>query len=128
MYEKEEHQLIRKTVRDFAEREIKPRAQELDEKEEFSIELTKKMGEIGMFGIRVPEKYGGMGMDNLAYLIAVEELARVDGSHAATVTAHNSLGIGPIMHFGTEEQKMKYLPKLCTGDALWSFGLTEPEA
>jgi len=128
MYEKEEHDLIRKTVRDFAEREIKPRAQELDEKEEFSIELTKKMGEIGMFGIRVPEEYGGMGMDNLAYLIAVEELARVDGSHAATVAAHNSLGIGPIMHFGTEEQKRKYLPQLCTGEALWSFGLTEPEA
>lgn len=128
MYEKEEHNLIRKTVRDFAEREIKPKAQELDEKEEFSIELTKKMGEIGMFGIRVPEEYGGMGMDNLAYLIAVEELARVDGSHAATVAAHNSLGIGPIMHFGTEEQKQKYLPQLCTGEALWSFGLTEPEA
>jgi len=128
MYSKEEHDLIRKTVRDFAEREIKPIAQELDEKEEFSVELTKKMGDIGMFGIRVPEKYGGMGMDNLAYIIAVEELARVDGSQAATVAAHNSLGIGPIMNYGTEEQKLKYLPQLCTGEALWSFGLTEPEA
>ncbi len=128
MYEQEEHHLIRKTVRDFAEREIKPIARELDDKEEFSVELTKKMGGIGMFGIRVPEKYGGMGMDNLAYLIAVEELARIDGSQAATVAAHNSLGIGPIMHYGTEEQKQKYLPQLCTGEALWSFGLTEPEA
>jgi short-chain 2-methylacyl-CoA dehydrogenase len=128
MYEKEEHHLIRKTVRDFAERQIKPVARELDEKEEFSIELTKKMGDIGMFGIRVPEKYGGMDMDNLAYLIAVEELARIDGSQAATIAAHNSLGIGPIMNYGTEEQKQKYLPKLCTGEALWSFGLTEPEA
>ena len=128
MYEKEEHNLIRRTVREFAEREIKPVARELDDKEEFSIELTKKMGDIGMFGIRVPEKYGGMGMDNLAYLIAVEELARVDGSQAATITAHNSLGIGPIMNYGTEEQKQKYLPQLCTGEALWSFGLTEPEA
>jgi short/branched chain acyl-CoA dehydrogenase len=128
MYEQEEHHLIRKTVRDFAEREIKPIARELDDKEEFSVELTKKMGGIGMFGIRVPEKYGGMGMDNLAYLIAVEELARVDGSQAATIAAHNSLGIGPIMNYGTEEQKQKYLPQLCTGEALWSFGLTEPEA
>ena len=128
MYYTDEHNLIRKTDRDFAEREIKPLARELDEKEEFSIELTKKMGDIGLFGIRVPEKYGGMGMDNLSYLVAVEELARVDSSHAATLAAHNSLGIGPIVNFGTEEQKMKYLPQLCTGEALWSFGLTEPEA
>ena len=105
MYCKEEHDLIRKTVRDFAEREIKPVARELDEKEEFSVELTKKMGEIGLFGLRVPEKYGGLAMDNLAYLIAVEELARVDSSQAATIAAHNSLGIGPIMNYGTEEQK-----------------------
>lgn len=128
MYCNEEHNLIRKTVREFAEKKIKPIAKELDAKEEFSLEITKKMGEIGLFGIRTPEKYGGMGMDNLAYLIAVEELARVDSSQAATIAAHNSLGIGPIMNFGNEEQKREILPKLCTGEALWSFGLTEPEA
>lgn len=121
-------QMIRETVRDFAEREIKPVAQDLDERAVFSVENTKKMGELGLFGMYLPEKYGGQEMDTLSYIIAVEELARVDGSHAATLAAHNSLGIGPIYYYGTEEQKMKYLPALCTGDALWAFGLTEPEA
>jgi short-chain 2-methylacyl-CoA dehydrogenase len=124
----EDHKMIRKTVRDFAEREIKPVARELDEKEEFSIEITRKMGELGLFGMTLPEEYGGSGMDTLSYIIAVEELARVDGSHAATLAAHNSLGIGPIYYYGTEEQKKKYLPQLCTGNALWAFGLTEPDA
>ncbi|GBD91491.1 acyl-CoA dehydrogenase [bacterium BMS3Abin04] len=124
----EEQILIRKTVRDFAEDEIKPAAAELDEKEEFSVELTKKMGELGLFGMYLPEKYGGHGMDTLSYIIAVEELARVDGSQAATLAAHNSLGIGPIYYYGTEDQKQKYLPKLSTGEYLWSFGLTEPDA
>ncbi len=124
----EEQQLIRETVRDFAEREIKPVAKELDEKAEFSIELTNKIGELGLFGMYLPEKYGGQGLDNLSYIIAVEEIARVDGSQAATLAAHNSLGIGPLYYYGTEEQKMKYLPQLCTGDALWGFGLTEPDA
>jgi len=124
----EEHKMIRSTVRDFAEREIKPVAQELDEKAEFSLELTKKMGELGLFGIYLPSEYGGQGMDYLSYIIAVEELARVDGSQAATLAAHNSLGIGPLYYYGTEEQKQKYLPQLCTGEALWAFGLTEPDA
>ncbi len=124
----EEHKLIRETVREFAEREIKPIAQELDEKAEFSTALTKRMGELGLFGMYLPEKYGGQELDTLSYIIAVEELARIDGSQAATLAAHNSLGIGPLYYYGTEEQKMKYLPKLCTGDALWSFGLTEPGA
>ncbi len=124
----EEHHIIRKAVRDFAEREIKPLAAELDDKEEFSPELTKKMGEMGLFGMFLPEKYGGHGSDYLSYIIAVEEVARVDGSHAATLAAHNSLGIGPIYNFGTEEQKLKYLPGLCTGKELWAFGLTEAEA
>ncbi|MCZ4696166.1 acyl-CoA dehydrogenase [Ancylomarina euxinus] len=124
----EEHYIIRKAVRDFAEREIKPLAAELDEKEEFSPELTKKMGEMGLFGMFLPEKYGGHGSDYLSYIIAVEEVARVDGSHAATLAAHNSLGIGPIYNFGTEEQKLKYLPGLCSGNELWAFGLTEAEA
>ena len=124
----EDQKLIRNTVRDFAERVIKPVAKELDEKEEFSLETTKQIGELGLFGIYLPEKYGGQNLDTTCYIIAVEELARVDGSHAATLAAHNSLGIGPLYHYGNEEQKMKYLPKLCTGEAIWSFGLTEPEA
>lgn len=124
----EEQLSVRQAVRDFAEREVAPRAQELDEKEEFSIELTQMMGEIGLFGITVPKEYGGMEMDNLSYIIAVEEMARVDGSHAATVAAHNSLGIGPLLNYGTPEQKQKYLPRLCTGNHTWSFGLTEPNA
>jgi len=128
MYLTEEHQMIRQTVRDFAEREIRPLARDLDEKGEFSIALTKKMGDIGLFGLRTPKEYGGMDMDTLAYVIAVEELARVDSSQAATLAAHISLGMGPIMNYGTSEQKKRYLPMLSTGDALWAFGLTEPEA
>lgn len=124
----EEHKLIRETVREFAEREIKPVAQELDEKAEFSVSLTKRMGDLGLFGMYLPEKYGGQHLDTLSYIIAVEELARIDGSQAATLAAHNSLGIGPLYYFGTEEQKLKYLPQLCTGESLWSFGLTEPGA
>ncbi len=128
IYCHEHHNMIRESVREFAEKEIKPRATELDRKEEFSIELTRRMGDLGLFGMIVPTKYGGQGFDILSYIIAVEELARVDGSHAATLAAHNSLGIGPILKFGTREQKEKYLPQLCTGDALWAFGLTETEA
>jgi short-chain 2-methylacyl-CoA dehydrogenase len=128
MFEHEEHHLLRRTVRDFAENEIRPIARELDEREEFSYDLTKKMGELGLFGIVIGEDYGGQGMDYLAYIIAVEELARVDSSQAATVAAHNSLGIGPLYYYGNEEQKREYLPSLCTGEALWAFGLTEAEA
>lgn len=124
----EEQRMIRETVRDFAEREIKPVAKELDDNETFSYDLTKKIGELGLFGMTLPQKYGGHGLDTLSYIIAVEELARVDGSQAATVAAHNSLGISPLYEYGSEEQRMKYLPQLCTGEALWSFGLTEPGA
>ena len=123
-----EQEMIRKEVRKFAQREIAPLAGELDEKEEFSAELTRKMGEIGLFGMFVPEEYDGQEMDYLSYIIAVEEIARVDGSQAATVAAGNSLGIGPLYYFGSDEQKRKYLPELCRGEALWGFGLTEPTA
>lgn len=123
-----EQEMIRREVRKFAEKEIAPIALELDEKEDFSSELTQKMGEIGLFGMFVSEEYGGQAMDYISYIIAVEEIARVDGSQAATVAAGNSLGIGPIYYFGNEEQKKKYLPKLCTGKYLWGFGLTEPTA
>lgn len=120
--------MIRNSVRDFAESVIKPIAGELDEKEEFSPEITKQMGELGLMGFTIPEKYGGNGIGYLPYIVAVEELARIDGSQAATVAAHNSLGIGPLYFFGNEKQRMEYLPKLCTGDKLWGFGLTEPNA
>ncbi|MCP3900009.1 MAG: acyl-CoA dehydrogenase, partial [Desulfobacteraceae bacterium] len=123
-----EQKMIRKEVRKFAQKEIAPIAQELDEKEEFSSELTRKMGEIGLFGMFVSEEYEGQGMDYISYIIGVEEIARIDGSQAATIAAGNSLGIGPIYYFGTEEQKKKYLPKLCAGETLWGFGLTEPTA
>ena len=123
-----EQEMIRKEVRKFAESEIAPIAGDLDEKEEFSVELTKKMGKIGLFGVFVSEKYDGQEMDYLSYIIAVEELSRIDGSQAATIAAANSLGIGPLYYFGTEEQKKKYLPTLCSGEALWGFGLTEPTA
>lgn len=122
------HKILRQTVRSFAEKEIKPKAKILDEKEEFSEDITRKMGGIGLFGIAIPENYGGQGMDYLAYAIAMEELARVDGSNAATITAHNSLGVGPLYYFGNEKQRKKYVPKLCTGEAVWAFGLTEPSA
>ena len=123
-----EQEMIRREVRKFARSEIAPIAAELDEKEEFSSELTKKMGEIGLFGMFVSEEYEGQGLDYLSYIIAVEEIARVDGSQAATIAAGNSLGIGPIYYFGTEKQKRKFLPTLCSGKGLWGFGLTEPTA
>lgn len=120
--------LLRETVRKFAEQRIAPVARELDEREEFSAELTQGMGELGLFGTIVAPEYGGQGMDYLSYIVAVEELARVDGSQASTIAAHNSLGAGPLYYYGTEEQKRRWLPDLCTGKGLWAFGLTEPEA
>jgi len=124
----EEQNLTRHAVREFAEKEIAPVADELDEKEEFSVELARKMGEIGLLGCFVPEKYGGSNMGYISYIIAVEELARVDGSQAATIAAGNSLGIGPIYYFGSEEQRRDWLPELCRGEMLAAFGLTEPGA
>ena len=123
-----EHEILRNSVRDFAENEIKPVASELDEREEFSYETMKAMGDLGLFGMFVSEDYGGQGMDYIGYIIATEEIARVDGSHAATVAAGNSLGLGPLYYYGNEEQKRKYLPPACRGEALWAFGLTEPNA
>jgi len=123
-----DQEILRNSVRKFAEQEIKPVARELDNNEEFSYETMQKMAELGLFGIFVSEKYGGQGMDYISYIIATEEIARIDGSHAATVAAENSLGIGPIYYFGNDDQKQKYLPKLCSGEALWGFGLTEANA
>ena len=118
---------LRAKVREFAEKEVKPVAAFNDENEKFDVELTKKMGKLGLLGMCVPQEYGGQGLDTLSYIIAVEELARIDGSTAATIAADNSLGIGPIKEYGTKEQKEKYLPKLCK-DHLWGFGLTEETA
>lgn len=123
----EEQRFLRDTVRKFAEEEIRPLAKELDDKEEFSYELTAKMAEMGFLGAFLPAEYGGSELDYLSYIIVVEELARVDSSQAATIAAHNSLGTGPLLYFGNEEQKQRFLPKLASGN-LWGFGLTEPEA
>ncbi len=124
----EEQNLTRQAIRAFAEKEIAPVARALDEKEEFSLELTRRMADLGLLGCFVPEKYGGSNMGYISYAIAVEELARVDASQAATIAAGNSLGIGPIYYFGNEKQKQEWLPRLCTGECLAAFGLTEPEA
>ena len=124
----DEQQMLRKMVRNFAEKEIAPVAQELDDKEEFSYTLTKRMGDLGLFGPFVPEEYGGSNVGYVSYIIAVEEIARIDGSQAATLAAGNSLGISPIYYYGNEEQKKEWLPDLCSGKNLSSFGLTEPNA
>jgi short/branched chain acyl-CoA dehydrogenase len=124
----EEQNLTRRSIRSFAETQIAPVARQLEEKEEFSAELTHKMAEIGLLGCFVPEKYGGTNMGYISYAIAVEELARVDASQAATIAAGNSLGIGPIYYFGNEKQKQEWLPRLCSGECLAAFGLTEPDA
>jgi len=125
---KEQHIEFRSRIRSFAEKEIKPIAAKLDEDASFSVYLTRRLGEMGLLGISIPEEYGGQNLDTLSYIIAVEELARVDSSQAATVAAHNSLGIAPILKHGTEEQRSYFLPRLTTGEALWAFGLTEADA
>ena len=107
-----QHIEYRSRIREFAENEIRPIARELDEEARFSKKITKRLGEIGLLGITLPKKYGGQDLDTLSYIIAVEELARVDSSQAATVAAHNSLGIAPIYNHGTETQKSNLLPKL----------------
>ncbi len=127
-YLNDEHHKLRKEIREFAEKEIRPVAAELDEKAEFSVELTKKMGTLGLLGMTIPKEYGGEAKDYLSLVIAVEEICRIDGSQGSTVAAHNSLGIGPIYNFGTEDQKKKYLPQLTSGEHVWAFGLTEKNA
>ncbi|HEY2636388.1 MAG TPA: acyl-CoA dehydrogenase family protein, partial [Solirubrobacteraceae bacterium] len=123
-----DHQLIRDTVRDFARSEVAPVAEELDREKRFPYEIVRKLGELGLMGIPFPEEHGGGGADSLAYALAVEELTRVDSSVAITLCAHTSLGTQPIYLFGSDEQKTEWLPKLCAGEILGAFGLTEPEA
>jgi short/branched chain acyl-CoA dehydrogenase len=124
----EENTRYRQQVREFAEQVIAPVAPELDRTGTFSLDITREMAAQGLLGIQIPKEYGGQNKDTLSYIIAVEELARIDGSHAATVAAHNSLGIGPIAKYGTKEQKEKYLPELSQTGKVWAFGLTEPKA
>jgi alkylation response protein AidB-like acyl-CoA dehydrogenase len=123
-----DHELIRRTVREFAEGEIAPVAEELDRTKSFPYEIVRKLGGLNLMGIPFPERYGGAGGDTLAYALAVEELTRVDSSVAITLCAHTSLGTQPIYLFGSEEQKREWLPRLCAGELLGAFGLTEPEA
>jgi alkylation response protein AidB-like acyl-CoA dehydrogenase len=124
----DEQRAIQRLARDFAEGEVKPIAEEIDREHRFPYEVIEKAAELGLMGIPYDEEYGGGGADNLSYTLAIEELARVDSSVGITVAAHTSLGTYPIYAFGTDEQKAEYLPELCSGRKLWSFGLTEPEA
>ncbi|HZE18920.1 MAG TPA: acyl-CoA dehydrogenase family protein, partial [Candidatus Angelobacter sp.] len=124
----EEQTRLRDMLREFADQEIAPKAARYDEANEFPVENIKKMRELGLFGMVFPEEYGGQGLDTLSYAIAVEQISRACASTGITLAAHVSLGTSPIYNFGTEAQKRKYLPALCSGEKLAAFGLTEPEA
>jgi short-chain 2-methylacyl-CoA dehydrogenase len=124
----EEHELLRSTVREFAEERIAPVAEELDREHSFPYDLIAELAELGLMGIPIPEQHGGGGGDTLSYAIAIEELTRIDSSVAITVAAHTSLGTMPILFYGTDEQKEAWLPDLASGKKLASFGLTEAEA
>ena len=123
-----EHELVRSTVREFAEQRVAPVAAELDREHRFPYELVAELAELGLMGMPIPEEYGGAGTDTLAYAIAVEELTRIDSSVAITMAAHTSLGTMPILLYGSEEQKQQWLPDLASGRKLAAFGLTEPGA
>ncbi|HEX3270950.1 MAG TPA: acyl-CoA dehydrogenase family protein, partial [Ktedonobacterales bacterium] len=124
----DEQQMVQKLCREFAEEEIKPRAEEMDRTGEFPYEIVRKMAELGLLGLPFPEEYGGAGADYLTYCLALEEIGRGDASVGITMEAHTSLGSTPFYLFGSEEQKQTYLPPLARGERLWSFGLTEPGA
>ena len=124
----DEQQLMQTMFREFVDKELRPIAAELDEQERFPFELIPKMGEIGLLGIPVAEEFGGVGMGTLEYVMAVEEISKACASTGVTISAHTSLCCWPIEHFGTQEQKEKYLPDLATGEKLGAFGLTEPNA
>src|SRR3954471_11363820 len=128
LYFTEQHLAVRNMVREFARSEVAPVAAELDAKAEFPWENVRKMGELGLLGAPWPEELGGAGMDTLSYIIVIEEMARVDASHSITISAHTTLGTSPIMRFGTDEQKRRFVPLLARGTVLGGFGLTEPAA
>ena len=123
-----EHELVRRTVREFAETKVAPVAEELDREQRFPYELVSELADLGLMGMPIPEEYGGAGADTLSYAIAVEELTRIDSSVAITMAAHTSLGTMPILMFGSEQQKQQWLPDLASGRKLAAFGLTEPGA
>src|SRR6058998_3557108 len=123
-----EHELVRRTVREFAETKVAPVAAELDREHRFPYDLVSELAELGLMGMTVPEEYGGAGADTVSYAIAVEELTRIDSSVAITLAAHHSLGTLPIFYFGNEEQKREWLPPLASGERLAAFGLTEAGA
>ena len=122
------HELFRQMIREFVENEVKPIAAEVDEDERFPMETVEKMAKIGIMGIPIPKEYGGAGGDNLMYAMAVEELSKACATTGVIVSAHTSLGTWPILKFGNEKQKQKYLPKLASGEWIGAFGLTEPNA
>jgi len=124
----QEHELVRSTVRDFAEQRVAPVAEELDREGRFPYDLVGELAELGLMGMTIPEEYGGGGADTVSYALAIEELTRIDSSVAITVAAHHSLGTLPIFYYGTEEQKRQWLPELASGRKLAAFGLTEPGA
>ena len=124
----QEHELVRSTVREFAEQRVAPVAEELDREARFPYELVAELAELGLMGMTIPEEYGGAGADTVSYAIVVEELTRIDSSVAITVAAHHSLGTLPIYYYGTEEQKREWLPELASGKKLAAFGLTEAGA
>ena len=120
--------LFQKTVREFCEKEIKPLAVKIDKEEFFSWDLYKKMGNMGLMGMTVPQEYGGAGIDKVSYMIALEEISRYCGSTGITAEAHNTLGVGYLYERGNEEQRKKYLPKYCSGEAIAALAITEPNA
>lgn len=128
VYLTEAHEALRARVRDFAEAEIGPIARVHDEESRFPWETVKKMAELGLFGVNIPAEYGGLDKDYLSYILVIEELARVDASHAITVSAHSTLASSPILNYGSDTQKRRYLPLLSAGTVLGGFGLTEPAA
>ncbi|HUP89474.1 MAG TPA: acyl-CoA dehydrogenase family protein, partial [Longimicrobiales bacterium] len=128
LYFTKEHEALRRQVREFAEAEIAPVASQYDVASKFPWENVRKMADMGLFGVNVPQEYGGLGLDVISYISVIEELARVDASHSITISAHSTLGSSPILSFGSEEQKKTYLPLLAAGRVLGGFGLTEPGA
>src|SRR5687767_495166 len=128
LYFSEQHLATREMVREFARDEVAPVAAKFDAEAKFPWENIRKMGELGLLGVPWPEELGGAGLDLISYMIVIHELAKVDASHGLTISAHTTLGTSPIMKFGTEQQKQRYVPLLATGRVMGGFGLTEPEA
>ncbi|MCY8653015.1 acyl-CoA dehydrogenase [Bacillus spizizenii] len=128
MHVSQEQVMMRKMVRDFARKEIAPAAKIMEETDEFPLQLIKKMGEHGLMGIPVPERYGGAGADVVSYILAIHEISKISAAIGVILSVHTSVGTNPILYFGNEEQKMKYIPKLASGDHLGAFALTEPHS